>query len=154
MFKEIEQLIKEGKSVIILVKGYSMLPFIIGGVENVELFRVEEPLKVGDIVLAWVDGNRYVLHRIISIDAEGKIILMGDGNRRGVEHTSVDEVVGIAKYVINSKNKKTYLYTRGRMLGAKIWFKLLPVRRWLLAIYRRTILKMKNEGRNMLGDKI
>ena len=65
-------------SVILPVKGYSMLPFIIGDVESVELVR-PGLVKEGDVVLAWINGNRYVVHRVIRIDG-ARLQLMGDGN--------------------------------------------------------------------------
>ena len=68
IIKEAVRLVSEGLSVTLPVNGRSMLPFIIGGKESVILQQPEE-LKVGDVVLAWVVGDRYVVHRIISINA-------------------------------------------------------------------------------------
>jgi len=39
--------------------------------------------------------------------------------------------------VVDAKDKTHYLYNRWRMLGAKVWYWLRPIRRYLLAIYRR-----------------
>ena len=46
------KLVNEGLRVTFPVKGYSMLPFIIGGKESVDLVK-PEGLKVGHVVLAW-----------------------------------------------------------------------------------------------------
>ena len=46
-------LVEEGVSVTFPVKGWSMLPFIIGSEESVILMKPER-LAVGDVVLAWV----------------------------------------------------------------------------------------------------
>lgn len=134
-------LLKEGRRVILAVKGSSMHPFIIGGKESVELVKAQSPLKVGDVVLAWVDGMHFVIHRIIGVEGN-KVSLMGDGNIQGIEHCRVDEVVAIAEYVIAPNGKRRYLYSKKRLRFARLWFKLLPVRRWILAFYRRTLLKL------------
>ena len=134
-------MLQEGRRVVLAVKGGSMHPFIIGGKESVELVSPQAPLKVGDVVLAWVDGKHYVIHRIIGIE-DNQVSLMGDGNIRGIEHCSKDEVAGIAEYVISPKGKRRYLYTKGRMRFARLWGRVLPIRRWILAIYRRTLVKL------------
>ena len=58
-------LLQEGHRVILAVKGSSMHPFIIGGKESVELVSPQSSLKEGDVVLAWVNGTHFVIHRII-----------------------------------------------------------------------------------------
>ena len=141
LIKEAITLLQEGRRVVLAVKGGSMHPFIIGGKESVELVSPQAPLKVGDVVLAWVDGSHYVIHRIIGIEGN-QMSLMGDGNIRGIERCSKDEVAAIAEYVISPKGKRRYLYTKGRMRFARMWRRLLPVRRWILAIYRRTLVKL------------
>ena len=61
-------LVNEGMRVTFPVKGYSMLPFIIGSRESVDLVKPEQ-IQIGDVVLAWVENSRYVIHRIIRITA-------------------------------------------------------------------------------------
>ena len=72
------RLVDEGVSVTFPVKGYSMLPFIIGGRESV-ILQKPQVVRLGDVVLAWVDDCRYVVHRVIGIEGE-RVILMGDGS--------------------------------------------------------------------------
>ena len=141
VIKETIALLQEGRRVVLSVKGNSMLPFIIGGKESVELVSPQSPLKVGDVVLAWVDGTHYVIHRITEIEGD-QVKLMGDGNIRGVELCTKDEVAAIAEYVISPKGKRRYLYTKGRVRFARLWRRILPVRRWILAVYRRTLVKL------------
>ena len=95
---------------------------------------------MGDVVLAWVDGSHYVVHRVIGITPKGDISLMGDGNIRGVEHCTQNDIVGKAIYVVGADERKRPL--PNDCWQWKLWNKLRPVRRWILAIYRRTILKM------------
>ena len=129
------RLVDKGVTVTLPVNGQSMLPFIIGGKESV-ILRRPGVIDVGDVVLAWVDGNRYVVHRIINIDGD-RVTLMGDGNVRGTEHCLLKDVKARVTHVVSADNKKRDLYSRWRVLAAKLWYWLLPVRRYLLAIYRR-----------------
>jgi hypothetical protein len=135
------RLVEDGVSVTLPVNGYSMLPFIIGGKESVILQKPAD-LKVGDVVLAWVEGCRYVVHRIIRIDGEG-VTLMGDGNVVGTEHCGRGDVKAIATHVVDAKGRTHPLYNRWRRSAAKLWFRMRPVRRYILGVYRR-IVKLKN----------
>lgn len=134
VIEEAVRLVQEGVTVTFPVTGQSMLPFIIGGKESVILHR-PGLIDVGDVVLAWVDGCRYVVHRIIRIDGD-HITLMGDGNLT-TEHCALSDIKARVTHVVDAKNKTHYLYNRWRMLGAKVWYWLRPIRRYLLAIYRR-----------------
>ena len=127
------------------VNGRSMLPFIIGGRESVILQQPPKQgetrqgapqMKLGDVVLAWVEGNRYVVHRIIRIDGD-RVTLMGDGNLVGTEHCRLSDIKAIATHVVGSDEQPHNLYTSRRMLGVRLWWWLLPIRRYLLAIYKR-----------------
>ena len=131
------RLVDEGVSVTFPVKGYSMLPFIIGGRESVIL---QKPLTVrlGDVVLAWVDDCRYVVHRVISIEGE-RVILMGDGNIVGVEHCLLGDVKALATHVVDAKGRKHDLYAPWRQRASRLWWQMRPVRRYILAIYRRLL---------------
>ena len=138
-------LVNEGMRVTFPVKGYSMLPFIIGSRESVDLVKPEQ-IKVGDVVLAWVENCRYVIHRIIRIEGD-QVTLMGDGNIAGVEHCLLKDVAAKAINVVTPGGKHHPLYNPWRIKASHLWWRLLPVRRWILAIYRRTwlkILKIKN----------
>lgn len=143
MLAEVIRLLNEGLRVTLPVKGYSMLPFIIGGQESVELVK-PGVLSVGDVVLAWINGNRYVVHRIIRIEGN-RVQLMGDGNLGGDEFCQLSEVAARAEYVVNKHGRKRYLYSRWRVFASKLWRALKPVRRILLGVYRRTWLKVELE---------
>lgn len=132
----IGKLIEEGQEVIFKPKGVSMLPFIRGGRDSV-LLRKADGLKVGDIALAEISEGRYVLHRIEKIEGE-VIVLMGDGNLVGRERCRKEDVMAIAVKIIK-ENKEIDCQSPRHMRMAEIWKRLLPVRRYLLAIYRRII---------------
>ena len=133
-------LVDDGQRVLLPVKGNSMLPFIIGGRENVEMVK-PETIAVGDVVLAWINGNRFVVHRNIRIN-DDQLQLMGDGNITADEYCPLSDVKARAEYVIAPNGKRRYLYTPQRLRFSRFWSRLLPVRRWILAIYRRSLLKL------------
>ncbi len=135
IIKEAIRLVAKGVSVTLPVNGDSMLPFIVGGRDSVVLQKPIQ-VKVGEIVLAWVFPGRWVVHRIINIDA-GHVTLMGDGNLMCTEHCKLDDIKATATHVVDGNEKTHYLYSRRRMLAATIWFRLRRVRKYLLAIYRR-----------------
>ena len=135
---EAVRLVNEGASVTLPVKGWSMLPFIIGWKESVILQKPSQPER-GDVVLAWVDGCRYVVHRIIRIDGN-RVTLMGDGNVVGTEHCSVSDIKAFASHVVDANGRAHDLYNQWRSMGAKVWYWLRPVRRYLLWLYRKCFL--------------
>ena len=107
-----------------------MLPFIRGGKDRV-LLRRQDSHAVGDIVLAHFDG-RYILHRIVALDGDA-VTLMGDGNLQGQEKCRTGAIVGTVAAVIRPSGRRR---TPGK---GRVWRALKPVRRYLLAIYRRLI---------------
>ena len=135
IIEEASRLVREGVCVTLPVNGQSMLPFIIGGKESVILQKPEN-LKVGHVVLAWVDGNHYVVHRIKAIDGDA-VTLTGDGNLGGLEHCLLSDVRALATHVVDAKGEKHDLYTKWRMRGVNLWNMLFPLRRYILGIYRR-----------------
>ena len=128
-------LVDDGVNVTFPVKGWRMLPFIIGGRESVILMKPDS-IAVGDVVLAWVEGCRYVVHRIIRIDGD-RVTLMGDGNLVGVEHCLQRDVKARIDYVVDAQGRKHYIYNRWRTLASHLWWRLRPIRRYLLFIYRK-----------------
>jgi hypothetical protein len=66
---------------------------------------------------------------------------MGDGNLSGDEYCLTGDVKARAEYVIGRNGKKRYLYSKRRMQANRLWWKLKPLRRYILAVYRRTWLK-------------
>lgn len=141
IIEEAIRLVDEGVSVTLPVEGRSMLPFIVGGRDSVVLEKVSNVarhvptasrrLRKGDVVLAWVEGRRYVVHRIIAID-RGRVTLMGDGNLAGTERCDIGDVKALVTGVVDDLGRARSLYKRWRL-----WLWLRPIRRYLLAIYRR-----------------
>lgn len=135
IIEEAIRLVDDGVFVTLPVNGTSMLPFIIGGKERVVLGQPTS-FAVGDVVLAWVDGYRYVVHRILSIDGD-YVVLMGDGNIRGVEHCLRKDVRARVSHVVDVKGRRYDLYCPWRICASRLWTALRPIRRYLLFIFKR-----------------
>lgn len=132
---EVSEMLSEGRSVIIPTKGNSMLPFIRGEKDSVVLMKKNEVVE-GDIVLAFVSGSRYVLHRIWSISGDD-IELMGDGNICGHEYCRREDICGTVTEIIRKNGKKVDVSTAAFRRKSRIWLKLLPVRRYILWLNRK-----------------
>ena len=127
---EVAAVLQEGREAILAPTGNSMLPFIRSGRDRV-ILRKQDSYAVGDIVLAHF-GGRYILHRIVALDGDA-VTLMGDGNLQGQEKGRTDGIVGTVTAVIRPDGRR-------RVPGkGRVWRALKPVRRYLLAIYRRLI---------------
>ena len=136
---EIIKLIEEGHTVTLRLKGYSMRPFLEDSRDKALLTKPNNP-KVGDPVLAEIAPLHFVLHRIISIDRQD-VVLRGDGNLAN-ETCKLSDIKGaVIGFYRKGRDKldrtdgwkwKTYSW---------IWTHLYPIRRYLLAFYRRIWLK-------------
>jgi len=125
---EVAAVLGEGREAVIIPTGNSMLPFIRGGVDRVVLRR-QEGVAVGDIVLVKI-GERYILHRVIAREGDA-LTLMGDGNVRGTESCRTENVIGTVAEIIRPSG---CVRIPGR---ARLWRMLKPIRRYLLALWRR-----------------
>lgn len=151
LFSEAGRLLSEGKEVTILARGNSMLPFIRGGVDKVTLASVpaagrqdgggvpgtQAGIAPGDILLCEISPGHFVLHRLIRIDGE-RLTLMGDGNLRGVEHCMRAHVIARAVRIIRPDGSSADCCSPSELRKARLWRRLLPLRRILLAVWRRT----------------
>ncbi len=130
LIPEMVRLLHEGKSVTFTPTGVSMRPFIEGGQDSVLLTNVDT-LRIGDIVLAQISPDHYVLHRLIALQGD-QVTLMGDGNLFGQEHCSRSDVLAKVQQITSPKGHRKPI-TCGRL-----WLALLPIRRLLLKVYRHT----------------
>jgi len=142
LLPEVCKVLDEGQDAVLRVRGFSMNPFIDGDRDSV-LLRKEESYRPGDVVLARLANGSFVLHRIQEISEEGKVVLMGDGNLEGRESCDLQHVAGRAVEVIRPSGRKSSLVSPGALRRARLWRRLIPVRRYLLAFYRHIILIIK-----------
>ena len=136
---EVKSLLAEGKDVVIPTKGNSMLPFIRGGRDSVNL-RLLDTVEAGDIVLAEIREGIYVLHRVIEVDGES-VTLKGDGNLRGVEKCRRPDIAGTVLSILKDNVREVDCRAPKAMRRARAWRALgRPFRRVFLAIYRRVFI--------------
>lgn len=139
-FAQVELLLKEGKEIVFYIKGNSMRPFLESGRDEVILKNALQ-VRIGDVILAFIEKRYYVLHRVIDIQDE-HFVLQGDGNCH-TEICSIEDVLGKA-IGFYRKNKKAPYLTSGRKwrFYSFCWMHLSPFRRFLLAFYHRIWLKI------------
>ena len=134
ILSEAIRLVSEGIEVTFPVNGRSMRPFIEGGRDSVVLVRPEN-VKPMDVVLAKTDDGRYVIHRVMEM-AGDRVTLMGDGNLLGREHADCKQIYAKVTHVVHPNGYKRSLYTPFIQFVQRMWVRLLPLRRYLLKLYR------------------
>ena len=136
---ELVKMMDEGHTVTLRLKGFSMRPFLEDNRDKALLTKAKAIHK-GDAVLAEVSPRHYVLHRIIKIDGDD-VTLRGDGNI-AIEQCKISDVKGFA--IGFYRKGRTHLdQTDGTKwkVYSFVWVHLYPVRRYLLAAYRRIWLR-------------
>lgn len=128
-------ILNEGKTATIALKGWSMRPFLEHERDKGVLSKPLKPFCVGDVVLAETYPKHYVLHRIVSINGEN-VTLLGDGNLLP-EYCKIKDIKAFAVGFYR-KGRNTLDATNGKKfrIYSKIWMKLTPIRRYLLFAYR------------------
>ena len=129
------RLVNEGKSVTLPLRGYSMRSYLEDQRDKGLLVKPKEPLKVGDVILAEIEPQRYALHRIVKIEGED-ITMYGDGNF-SPEHIKRADVLAIATGFYRKGSKKLdSVDTIYYKVYWRAWVALRPVRRYLLIMWR------------------
>ena len=140
LLPQIEVLLNEGHTITLQLRGYSMRPFLEDNRDKALLIKADH-IAVGDAVLAKIPQGGYVLHRIVKIKGN-EITLLGDGNLTP-EHCMRSDIIGFAVGFYR-KGSTSIDKTNGLKWGTYsiIWMLLRPLRRYLLAFYRRIWLKI------------
>jgi len=131
---EVVKLIEEGHLATIIARGNSMMPFVEDSRDLLVLGKADH-LAVGDVILAEVTEKHFVCHRIEKME-NGIVTMRGDGNIKGTEVFPITCVR--AKLVKIVRKNKTYELATSRAwrMYSAVWPRLLPIRRYLLALYR------------------
>ena len=139
---QIKAIIDEGKTIRFRVRGWSMRIFVEHERDEVLLAPIgDSPIVMGDVILAHTTAGSYVLHRVVNINAN-LITLQGDGNVGAVEHCTHDKVIGRAiGFYRKGRQQPDLTSSRKWKVYSAIWLTLTPVRRYILAAYRRIWLK-------------
>lgn len=135
LIPKIVEFLKEGHSVTLPLKGFSMRPFLENKRDKALLVSPTK-VAVGDPVLAEIAPKHYVLHRIIKIEGDA-ITLLGDGNLLP-EHCKEEDIkAAVVGFYRKGRTKLDRTDGRKWKIYSSIWMSLRPIRRWLLAFYRR-----------------
>ena len=132
----IRQMIAEGHTATFRVRGFSMRLFLEDQRDKVLLGPCTTVNK-GDVILAEIYPDTYVLHRVIRIDGD-RLTLQGDGNIKGTEQCRRKNIVGIALGFYRKDRTQPDMVTGWKWRTySKVWLALSPFRRIILGIYRR-----------------
>lgn len=136
---EVIQLINEGHTVTILLRGHSMRPFLESDRDKAVL-AFPHNVRIGDAVLAEFPGKVFVLHRIVKIEGNN-VTLMGDGNL-SVERCRLEHIKAVVSGFYR-KGRTTLDSTSGMKwkIYSFLWMHSVPIRRYLLYIYRKVCVK-------------
>lgn len=127
--------LEAGNTVTLQLYGNSMLPFLHDGRDKALLKRAESP-RVGEPVLAEIEPKRYVLHRIVAIEGDA-VTLLGDGNLTP-EHCHLQDIkASVIGFYRKGRREIDLIEGRKWQRYSAVWMTLSPIRRYLLAIYRR-----------------
>lgn len=134
--------LRQGHKIKLQAKGNSMYPFITNGGDEV-IIQKSTHIQTGDIVLAQSEEGHFVLHRIYRIK-DKQLLLMGDGNLNAQEKSREELVYGTVTGII--RNGRTIDCTSlAERSKAWIWRKLLPFRKYFLAVCH-IITPIHNQG--------
>lgn len=138
LMQDVDRELRAGKEVTLLAKGRSMHPYIRDQRDVLVLRRTDQDnLRVGDIVLALVNTDHYVVHRIVEVRDQG-VVLMGDGNLYGTEYAAKGDVCGIL----------THIEREGRRIDCRT-----PAQQrkaWLMRTLWRTPRRIKHRLKRLL----
>lgn len=123
-------LLEAGKTVRLTPQGSSMVPFITGGRDQIELHKIEGNVKRGDIVLYRRSSGILVLHRVFKVKPEG-LYMLGDGQTE-VEGPVRREDLLAKCDVYYKKGRCKDNNSWAMKVKYNIWFCLKPVRMFLI----------------------
>jgi hypothetical protein len=136
-FAEVENLLAEGESVTVRVRGCSMMPHLRDGKHSVVVRRCKaEDIKLGAVMFFEYRGQ-WIMHRLRRIEGD-RLIFAGDGNYKLVEIVGRDALRGVVTDIISPSGYNFSCECFLWRFKSGAWL-MLPaiVRRYMLAIIRR-----------------
>ncbi len=133
LLREVELQLSQGQPVRIHPRGHSMFPFIREDSDEIILSPIDSP-RVGQIVMAHLKNERYVVHRIIAKEGSN-LVLMGDGNVSGTEECTEKEIIGKVDTVIRN-GRRLSPESRWEQQKSRFWLILRPLRKYVLYVVR------------------
>ncbi|MDO4715528.1 MAG: S24/S26 family peptidase [Bacteroidales bacterium] len=131
-----QDILASGRTVTLRVRGRSMRPLWHHNRDSVRLSSLTGELRVGLIVLAEVEPEHYVIHRIVALQPE-RVVLRGDGNPYAREYCSPHQVLGVITSFTLCRCGRCYVFSTSG------WFWKLYSALWpSSALLRRCLLKL------------
>ena len=134
----LRDLVREGKSVNLLVSGSSMSPFLIHQRDHVSFKAPDRPLKKGDIVFYQRDSGQFVMHRIVRIhkgpDDHRSYDIVGDNQTENETGVREDQICGLI-FAVERKGNRLKPEDFWWEFFARIWPRVIPLRRFLILAY-------------------
>lgn len=127
-------LIEEGHQVSLLISGSSMSPFLIHHRDTIYFKKPDRELKVGDMVFYRRGNGKYIMHRIRRIRPEG-FYMIGDAQWEIEGPLQREQIFGL----ITAVERKGKLIQPGDFwweFFAKVWLRIIPLRRLIQRIYQ------------------
>ena len=132
----LEEIIREQGSLASVIKGVSMRPMLKTDRDVIVVSALtSDTLKKYDVPLYRV-GKRYVLHRIIGVDAEKRVYIIRGDNTYKKEYVPFDSVIGCLTS-FNRCGKHYDVSHKGYRAYARFWHFIYPLR------YFTVIMKSK-----------
>jgi len=135
-----ETLLREGKTVSISPRGYSMYPLLIPGTDRVVIEPLSgKRLKTGDIALFRRKESKLVLHRIVrkeKSDVGFSYWFCGDNQKEIEGPVSETDICGVVTFIEKKKMKfsvRNPLY----VLSVFVWLVLMPLRPNISRLFAR-----------------
>lgn len=131
--------LSRGQEVVLPVTGVSMTPFLHPGRDAVVLQQTDPTaLQPGDVALFRRDNGQYVLHRVWRRVQQPTLTytMLGDAQWAGEPGVRPEQILAIAAAFIMKEQRVSCTDPAYRRRVA-VWQRLLPLRRILLAVWRR-----------------
>ena len=136
-FAEVEEFLKAGEQVTILVRGNSMRPLLRDGRDKVVLRRcTDADIKKGAVMLFRYRGT-HIMHRVVKIEGD-VVIFEGDGNYKMQEVALRKDIVAVVEAVVRPSGRRIECRGRRWRILSNLWLSQTRFeRRVILAIIRR-----------------
>lgn len=130
LLPQVVNLLQEGHTVTLPLRGRSMRPFLEDGRDKA-LLKIAKHYAVGDAVLAEIAKGSFVLHRIIAIDGDD-VTLRGDGNLNNEYCKIIDIRAKAIGFYRKGRNKLDSTDGCKWRIYSWWWTHLYSIRRYLL----------------------
>lgn len=129
----LRELVEQGREVSLIISGSSMSPFLIHERDVICFKKPDRELRRGDMVFYQRDSGQFVMHRILRVKPEGFYII-GDAQTEIEGPVRREQIFALITKV---KRKEKWLEPGDFWweFFAKVWLRMIPVRRAVMSLY-------------------